>query len=96
LVRINQRRCMYSISPLKILCMGKDNQHEKGIVSRCMNSRCRFDRCIRGSVLGNKRKRVHCYLRHNTIDHDIFAIISRMSFQPTSLESKTVTDSETA
>jgi hypothetical protein len=70
--------------------MSTDNQREKGIVSRCMNSRCRFDCYIRDSVVENKRKRVHCYLRHNTIVHDIFAIISRMSFQPTSFESETV------
>jgi hypothetical protein len=70
--------------------MSTDNQREKGIVSRCMNSRRRFDCCLRGSVIGNKRKRVHCNLRCNTIDHDIFAIISRMSFHPTNLESETV------
>jgi hypothetical protein len=56
--------------------MSTDNQREKGIVPRCMNSRCRFDCCIRGSVVGNNRKRVHCYLKYTTIDHDIFAIIS--------------------
>jgi hypothetical protein len=56
--------------------MSTDNQREKGIVSRCMNSRRRFDCCIRGGVVENKPKRVHCYLRYNTIDHDIFAIIS--------------------
>jgi hypothetical protein len=74
--------------------MTTENQREKGIVSRCMNSRRRFDCCLRGSVIGNKRKRVHCNLRCNTIDHDIFAIISRMSSQPTSFESETVTRSQ--